>query len=897
MFRATGRSALGRFAAVFLCLTFLSATSASADMRRVSEAERQAAQIAAAYLSRGAGAVAENLASTSPLRKFSPQGALEEIEVRLGPPAGATWELQTVVPALKDRMAVFAISYPTGIDDAAVFDMVAEGGSYKIRDIRMLAQKSTTPRIFPVMQSANEKNSGGEAKDPTARLPLLVGLLAALATIGAAFLMPSNRWLGRAMMAVSAAAVVIVLAIKVRGNEPRAIPDHRTSASAAEKYPRLAPLLPLRRVIAAGSGDVAAAYAQSPHLGEIGQIADLWKSQWDLQQLKIDEVKRTLARFPSPSDIPLTEILRGRIALIENDEVSSAVAYEHAVTLGPGRDGLWNEAAQALLALGYNDRAEGYFRRLERIGTREADIYYVLALLAAAKQHDEESETLLRQAWSLRPIERAELVEMGAFWSVLRRPGVVNLVNLSEPREATFATPMLGSKPILLPVEAESRVSGDFLHITIGQQELQVPGGASIAPPRAPVVDASAWARAEEKRAIDDFPQLVRVARNAGALAQPALRIRMMRTAAALATQNRWNEIVELTDGLPTTSEHVPPRVLFLRSVALQHMQRKAAARQILTSLAASRVLQRRNDARALQELGEGLASLEEYDVAVKMLDKAQSIRSNPLIDERVRQIEMNKRLATKSSSYTSEHFIVRYPDDVSPVAATQISNILEAEYKRLQQWVRTPDFQRVAVNILWWRDFRLTYTGGDYVLGFYNGTITIPFAGVAEYSPPVVSILTHELCHAMIAQATNDQAPRWFQEGLAQRVEMRPYHENAFNMYEDNRLLAISLLDPVLGGSPDPDMIGEGYVVSQTLIRFIESKYGPAGINKLLASFRAGATTQDALQQLSGLGLPEFDGQLRAWGHSGQRVFDNPPPVRYDQTDEESAHWSRRKS
>ena len=96
------------------------------------------------------------------------------------------------------------------------------------------------------------------------------------------------------------------------------------------------------------------------------------------------------------------------------------------------------------------------------------------------------------------------------------------------------------------------------------------------------------------------------------------------------------------------------------------------------------------------------------------------------------------------------------------------------AELARLQEWIPVRNFRRVIVNVVWWREFRATYTGSDAILGFYNGKITVPFAGISRYAPEVVSILTHELCHAMIAQATNDQAPRWFQEGLAQRVEMR---------------------------------------------------------------------------------------------------------------------------
>ncbi|MEO8034973.1 MAG: hypothetical protein ABI837_11130, partial [Acidobacteriota bacterium] len=210
-----------------------------------------------------------------------------------------------------------------------------------------------------------------------------------------------------------------------------------------------------------------------------------------------------------------------------------------------------------------------------------------------------------------------------------------------------------------------------------------------------------------------------------------------------------------------------------------------------------------------------------------------------------------------------------------------------------LQKTVPTPAFHRVVVDVLWWQDFRSTFTGSDFILGFYQGKITVPLAGAPSWAPPIVAIITHELTHAMIAQATNDQAPNWFHEGLAKRAEMSEFHANAFNMYEDDKLLSVSLLDAVLRGSPDPDMIQETYIEAQTIIRFIEATYGPSGVPKMLTLFRQGATTAEAIFRLSGLTMPAFDIKLRAWGRSGAKVFDNPPPVRYD-LDEDSMRWSR---
>src|SRR5207248_6067080 len=106
------------------------------------------------HLGRGAEAVYDELAQASPLRRLPKKDALREIEVRLGPPAAATWELQTVVPALEDETASFAISFPSGADDTVLMQMAAENGAYKIRDLRILAEPSDATALFPVEAAA-----------------------------------------------------------------------------------------------------------------------------------------------------------------------------------------------------------------------------------------------------------------------------------------------------------------------------------------------------------------------------------------------------------------------------------------------------------------------------------------------------------------------------------------------------------------------------------------------------------------------------------------------------------------------------------------------------------------------------------------------------------------------
>lgn len=878
--------------AVFASSIF--ASIATAEVRPLSDAERAVTQIAAAYLSRGAEAVYENLSTSSPLRALTHDEALAEIETRLGPPAGATWELDTIVSALKDKAASFSISYPSGIDETVIIELTREGDAYRVADLRMTAQHAPRLALFPPAEKGQEETTPRDA-----HLPLIfLGGILVVSVLSASAAFMRFRYAVASGLALFLAVVALCATSFAAASKWRPVADEVVApAQAKEKkqtFLRLATLLPLRRALASGTGGFDAEYQKVGRIGAFGEVAGLWKAEEDLQQIRIADVKRTLSHFTSPSDIPLVEILRARLAFFQHDEVASAIAYEHAVNLGPGRDSLWYETAQALFALGFEDRAAGYLQRLTRIGSRRADVYYSLAVHAASKGHEEDAEKFLKTAWALRPEMRARLIETPVLWSVIRSPAISAAIPLSTAAEATFASPSASSRPILLPFEAEPRICGNLLQVKIGEQELLVPGGADLAPVGTAVVDPSARSRTDEEKSLKEYPQLLNIARSAGAYTQPALRARVMREAMALASRNRWNDLAQLTEGLAPTSEQVPSELFFYRDEALQRLGRSDEARRLLMDLANSRVLQRKNDAVALSELGEMLASLDMYDAAVKLLDRSDAIRHGASNDGRVRQLQMNKRLATKYNSLRTAHFDIHYPDDLTMNAASQIGRVLEAEFVRLQQWVPTSQFTPVVVNILWWNEFRATYTGNDFVLGFYQGKITVPFAGVGQLVPGVVTLLSHELCHAMIAQATNDQAPSWFQEGMAQRIEMTPYHRNAFNMYTDDKLLAVSLLDSVLHDSPDPEMISEAYIESQTIIRYIEAKYGRGGIGKMLKAYHDGATNDEALALLTGETVADFDTRLRVWGHSGVQVFENPEPVRYDAVEDE-VHWSKK--
>ena len=171
--------------------------------RPISPAERAAVQLALDYFSRGSEAWVAALSSDSWLKSLSPADAKAEIEARAGPVDGADWVLATAGSDLKDRLAVFVVEYPSGLETRLFLDLAKEGSAWRLRDLRTWSQRQPVTAPSP-------------ASPPPRSLPGRIGSLALLAVgvaIAVVALVVSQRRDRGRLLAAAGAAVVAGLAL------------------------------------------------------------------------------------------------------------------------------------------------------------------------------------------------------------------------------------------------------------------------------------------------------------------------------------------------------------------------------------------------------------------------------------------------------------------------------------------------------------------------------------------------------------------------------------------------------------------------------------------------------------------------------------------------------------
>ena len=841
---------------------------AEAAPRELSAAEREAVALAAAYLSEGPEAWWQRLADDAPLRKLDRQTALAALEVRAGPPKGAHWRLQAVRQTAAANTAVFTIEFPSGMEETLFMRLRSTGSGWRIRDLRMSSEPHRNAPRRSESPTESDPLDGDTAPVPPSRagafdrvrgqiLPGVLGGAAALLLI-----LAIRRGVGFAVAGLAAGAGAAALLWWPPPEEPAA------AVATVDPETGLAELLELRRALAtADSEALPAALEKVPANGAAADAARLWQAQRALFDLDLNAVDATLQTFPSKPTVPQVERLRARLGFLRLSEVDTALAYERLLAIEVWNDALLFEAAQAFEILGFPDRAERYYRELERLGAREAEVYYARAGSAIYDRTVGRAERYFHEGWKLKPRTReAVMGHVLLAYLVEESAKLKELLDLDSPTDAIVPCGAASSQALDLPAEARGWLLGAFLSLEVGDGEIEVPNGCALAPAEVEVMDAGSWRERRENLMLVALPRLLAAVRSKGGLARPRLRQEIEDAVEALARRGRWDDVLDLTEGLETEIAGVPPKVVRQRAEALRRAGRRQAARDLLTALAASNVENRQVDPRTLYQLAELLVTDGQYDLAVKLMTKAHAQLPFEVEPRRIRQVRMEKRLANASAVYESEHFEVFYPYERSHFFAERVAEILEAERQRLQKWIPVSTGGKTEVFLLEFEEFRAGYGGNVEILGLFDGKIRVPFAEVNTFVPFVVSVLTHELAHAMITEATADRAPRWLQEGLAQHVEM-PQGINPIAGYlSTGSLLSFPMIEAVLASFAAPRFVPVAYDEARWVLHFIESRYGVRGIHRLLKAFRDGLTTEEALARVTGKSIVEFDREVWDW-------------------------------
>ena len=173
--------------------------------------------------------------------------------------------------------------------------------------------------------------------------------------------------------------------------------------------------------------------------------------------------------------------------------------------------------------------------------------------------------------------------------------------------------------------------------------------------------------------------------------------------------------------------------------------------------------------------------------------------------------------------------------------------------------------------------------TGLPYKSAQTTGTVAVAKWGRVTILSPRAShsgytwrdTLAHEMTHLAISQQTHDRAPLWLHEGLARRGEYRwrapapfddrPSPESVVMRGIDLKLdLALDKLGPSIAMLPSADAATVAFAEVTSFIKYLVETSGEQVLPKLLLSLRDAKTVDDALKQVTGETLAQWDVKWR---------------------------------
>ncbi len=148
----------------------------------------------------------------------------------------------------------------------------------------------------------------------------------------------------------------------------------------------------------------------------------------------------------------------------------------------------------------------------------------------------------------------------------------------------------------------------------------------------------------------------------------------------------------------------------------------------------------------------------------------------------------------------------------------------------------------------------------------YETSVVLVPYGPQPNHIPDLERILPHEVTHALIHQATEndfDHVPRWLSEGLATSIEYVTAPNPDAHPLIEQALREDQLLDLNVLCAEFPRDLAEAriaYAQSASLVNYIRDIYGRQTLQDLFAAYADGATCEGGAQRALGFSLDRLE-------------------------------------
>ncbi len=248
----------------------------------------------------------------------------------------------------------------------------------------------------------------------------------------------------------------------------------------------------------------------------------------------------------------------------------------------------------------------------------------------------------------------------------------------------------------------------------------------------------------------------------------------------------------------------------------------------------------------------------------------AALLPNNQAVQQRLAQITREATVERNMDRIANPYFNVEIDPSVESNHYLNVDKILNFAHDSV-----APDFEYavqgvvpvVVYSIEEYHDTMVDAPGWSGAV--YDGKIRIPVKPDQTNFQQTTSDVVHEYTHSIVGALTNNNCPRWFNEGLAKYEEYRhgvpPRIYLLAIAYNTNNIIPWADLNKAIV-SPDGNTALLAYQQAFSFVYFIVNKYG---MHKVVEVLKALGTKEDfdtAIQQVYGVPLTTIENDWHSW-------------------------------
>lgn len=230
----------------------------------------------------------------------------------------------------------------------------------------------------------------------------------------------------------------------------------------------------------------------------------------------------------------------------------------------------------------------------------------------------------------------------------------------------------------------------------------------------------------------------------------------------------------------------------------------------------------------------------------------------------------------------STEHVNFMIEKQESALLSVYVQDLAESAYKKFQQRYQYTPPPPIRIEVYRSHaDFSVRTVGlaGLGALGVSFGTTLAFDSPAAKDAGPFnwASTVWHELAHTFTLGSTDHRIPRWLSEGLSvwEEHQARPgwgasVSPGFLDAYRTGKLVSVSRMNDGFMRPAFPEQIQYSYYQGSLVVDLIVRDFGEKAITALLAEYKAGRTTEEAFQKVTGQDMKAFDKRFDAF--MGQR-------------------------